>query len=470
MNAWVEQDWIRDNAEEGEIVLHPGQSEVFEEVFINRSIRDAVVCATRGWGKSFFGATAASTACFELLELDESVPNKNVYIIAPTWDQVTDIYFPILEYELGFSSHCIHSSRDRGRFVLPKNVELRLVSYEAVERMRGKGAYFVLNDEISSWKKGIGPESAWTSVIRPCMATRWSPSRARYFGAKSPGRSITISTPKGYNFFYDMYNFREKDPSWGSFHYNYTQSPYVDPEEVERQRHTMDPIEFASEYDASFEESGNNVFYCFNRNIHVRNDLPEFRPTAEVDGVTYPGEDIHVNIDFNVGIMATSAFALRGKQIHFLNEKKNLPDTENLAIALKAQYIDKGHKVFAYPDPTGNSKKTSAKVGTTDFTILKEHGITVLARKKSPPIIDSVASVNRHLATAAGEYNMFFHPRCTELIKSMERTKWVDNNSDTATIDKSEGVDHFSDGVRYGTEFLFPVKLKRKATARGFGF
>jgi len=449
-----------------EIELHPGQSEVFRDIFVDAIARFFCVCASRGWGKSFFGALAGLTAVFELLELDESVPNKNVYIIAPTYDQVREIYYPILAYELGAESSAIHSSRDRGRFVFQKNVELRLVSFEAVERLRGKGSYFTVGDEISSWKKGIGPKSAWEGVIQPGIITRWSPARARHFGAKSAGRGLSISTPKGYNFFYDMYNFQELDPLWHSYHYDYTTSPYIDPEEVERIRHTIDPIEYASEYLASFEESGSNVFYCFDRKTHVDGTLEDFKEKDE-EG---PAEDVHVWIDFNVGIMASSMFALRAHQIQVLNEKMGHPDTETLAISIKTDYIDKGHRVYAYPDPTGNSKKTSAPVGITDYKILAKHGIKVLARSKSPPIIDSVAAVNAKFKTAAGDIGMLIHPRCVNTIKSFERTKWVDNNPNTATIDKSEGVEHFSDGGRYAVEYLYPVRVGGKIVKRGFNF
>jgi len=31
-------------------------------------------------------------------------------------------------------------------------------------------------------------------------------------------------------------------------------------------------------------------------------------------------------------------------------------------------------------------------------------------------------------------------------------------------------VEHFSDGVRYGSEYLFPVTAGVKMTKRGFGF
>jgi len=451
------------------INLHPGQAEVYEALFINDIARFVACCCARGWGKSYAGAAMAITAVFELMELPFNIPNKVVYIIAPTYDQVTDIYYPLIQYDLGMENYVIKSSRDTGRFVFPNNVELRLISYESIERMRGKGAYFVLWDEISSCTKGLTAKEAWEGIIQPCIITRWSRKRAAVYGSKHPGRACIITTPKGYNYFYDMYNYHERDEEWASFHFDYTKSPLIDSDEVERIKHTIDPIEFASEYMASFTDSGNNVFYCFDRRTHVTDELPYFEPPEEGwETSGNKGEDVHVCIDFNVGLQCSSFFALRGKQMHFLDEFKGHPDTETLAIAIATKF--KGHKIFAYPDPSGKAKKTSAAVGRTDFSILQHYGIQCLSRNKAPPIIDSVAAVNQKLMTAAGDVGIYIHPECTGLIASLERTKWVDKNPDTATIDKSEGVEHFSDGVRYGVEYLFPIRAGGKPVSRGFNF
>ena len=121
------------------IDLHWGQSQVYKDLFIDQTTRFAVVCCSRGWGKSFMAAMAAITAVFELLELGKNVPNKMVYIIAPTYDQVTDIYYPLINYDLGIENYALRSSKEMGRFIFHNGVELRLLSYEAVERMRGKG-------------------------------------------------------------------------------------------------------------------------------------------------------------------------------------------------------------------------------------------------------------------------------------------------------------------------------------------
>lgn len=440
------------------IELHEGQSEIINDMFVEKNNRYAVVNASRGFGKSYLAATAAIIAVQELMDLPADVPNKNVAIIAPTYAQAVDIYYPLLAYQLGMEDFADKASRVAGTFWFPNNVILKIWSYEASERMRGTGQYFVVADEVCSWKgAGSTLKESWESVIQPCITTRWSEQNAKKFGANS-GRALIISTPMGYNYFYEMYNRQDSDDEWKSYHYTYHDSPFLDEVEIERVKLTLDPLKFAREYTASFEDSGNTVFYTFNRKEHIDKTLPTFEDN----------EDVHVAIDFNVGIMASCVFALRGNQIHILDEMQGHPDTETLAKELARKY--KGHRLISYPDPSGRARKSSAAVGTTDFSILQSNGIQTRAHNKAPPIIDSVAAVNKKFKNANGDIDMYIHPKCVNTIKSLERTAWVESNPDTATIDKKEGVEHWTDGLRYAVEYLFPVRGGTKVTTRGFGF
>jgi len=441
-----------------EISLHEKQSEVIRDLFVDKCCRYAVVNASRGFGKSYLAATAAIIAVQELMELDELVPNKNVALIAPTYSQAVDIYYPLIAWQLGMEDYADKASKAAGTFWFPNNVQLKLWSYEASLRMRGTGQYFVVADEVTSWKgAGMNLKESWESVIQPCVSTRWSPMNAKKFGANA-GRALIISTPKGYDYFYEMYNREDNDKDWKRYHYTYHDSPFLDEEEIERVKLTLDPLKFAREYTASFEDSGTNVFYTFNRKEHIDNSLPYFDD----------GEDVHVAIDFNVGIMASVIFAIRGGQIHILDEMQGHPDTETLAKALRDKYKD--HRIISYPDPSGRARKTSAAVGVTDFKILETNRILTRAHTKAPPIIDSVAAVNKKFKNANGDIDMLVHPRCVNTVRSLERTQWVESNPDSATIDKKEGVEHWTDALRYAVEYLYPIRSGTKVANRGFNF
>jgi len=441
-----------------EINLHEGQSDVIRDLFVDKSCRYAVVNASRGFGKSYLAATAAIVAVQELMELDESVPNKNVALIAPTYSQAVDIYYPLIAWQLGMEDFADKASKAAGTFWFPNNVLLKLWSYEASQRMRGTGQYFVVADEVTSWKgAGMNLKESWESIIQPCVSTRWSPQNAKKFGANA-GRALIISTPRGYDYFYEMYNRQDSDEDWKNYHYTYHDSPFLDDEEIERVKLTLDPLKFAREYTASFEDSGTNVFYTFNRKDHIDKTLPSFQDE----------EDVHVAIDFNVGIMASVIFAIRGSQIHILDEMQGHPDTETLARALTEKY--NGHRIISYPDPSGRARKTSAAVGVTDFKILETNKIVTRAHSKAPPIVDSVAAVNKKFKNANGDIDMLIHPKCVNTIRSLERTQWVESNPDSATIDKKEGIEHWTDALRYAVEYLYPIRAGTKVVKRGFSF
>lgn len=426
------------------IQLHPNQSRIYDSLLISRIARFWALNAGRGFGKSLLAGSIAVGAAMELQRLPASVPDKFVYLIAPTFDQVTEYYYPLLMHQFGLIEHGVYGSERGGRLFFPNNTEIRMLSYESIERMRGKGAYFVVWDEISSCYKGMTPKQAWDSIIRPAIITRWSAMKARQFGAPSPGRALFLSTPEGYNDFYDFCMMHEKNPDWGYSHYTYRDSPLLDPDEIDRIKSETDPVRFATEYDALFKESGHQVFYMFDRERNVT----RFEPLQA-------GETVHAAIDFNVGKQHTSFAVIRGGQVFWFDEMSGHPDTEQLAIAIKKRF--EGHKILAFPDPSGKARKTSAKVGRTDFSILESVGIEVLAKSSAPGIVDSVNCVNRMLCNALGQVNMYFSPGCPILIKSMERTSWLDNRASTATIDKAGGWEHSSDGVRYFTSYMFPI-------------
>jgi len=462
--------------------LHPTQSKVFHDTFVKKDHRHTVVCASRGWGKSVEGAASASQIVGELSMLPEWIPNKNAIIVCPTYSQTVDIYYPLLAYQFGLESHAVQYSRDKGYFRFPNHVELRLVSGEAVERQRGKGNNFVLVDELTSFDmKEAAKQDMIESILMPTIDTRWSPKRAAEFAREifeytgkqmevNPGRFMCISTPKGYDTFFDLFNNSQTDDRWKSYHYDYTKSPYLDVEEVERSSNNMDPIRFAREYLARFEDSGNNVFYCFDRKNNV---VPE--------GLITPGdgEPVHIAIDFNVRKQCSSVWVKRGEFTGCFDYIQGSADTEQLAATIYGRFVNSDRppsSIYCYPDPSGRSAKTSAVVGTTDFTILESYGFSVLAKSAHPPIVDSVNATNARFKTASnprtkkpGNRYAFVSAKCRPVIESLARTQWVDKNSDTAMIDKSQDVEHFSDGIRYYFDYHWPIQ-HRRSSSRGFAF
>ncbi len=124
---------------------------------------------------------------------------------------------------------------------------------ENYDSLRGPGLNMVVFDEYAD----MAPE-AWTEVIRPALSDRM-------------GTALFIGTPRGYNFFHDMYQFAKTAPDWSAFHFTTLQGGHVPAEEVAAAKHDMDARTFQQEYCASFENLyAGRVYQAFDRALHVK--------------------------------------------------------------------------------------------------------------------------------------------------------------------------------------------------------
>ena len=97
----------------------------------------------------------------------------------------------------------------------------------------------------------------------------------------------------------------------------------------------------------------------------------------------------------------------------------------------------------AYPDPTGKKRQTSAVVGRTDFSIIRNSGVEVYARKHQSRR-DRHNSVNRKLEHGT----LTVDPSCKKLIKYFKSS---------AHDDKSDAMTHLLDGATYPVAYLYPI-------------
>ena len=416
-----------------EISLFPFQQEVFDH-----PARFKIVAAGRRTGKSYLASVIAYNHCLEK-------PKRRVIIIGPTVSMIRESMWQTLK-------NIVHPSHIEG---LPREIDLEirfvngsklsLKGFDRPDSLRGisPSPTQIILDEFSFIK-----QNSFSEVVLPMTS---DPIRK--------ASVLIISTPKGVsNDFYNLFcKGQEPNELWKSWQFTAANVRPDMKEEIELARATLDLKSFQQEYEATFNNTGDSVFYNFNREVNVTDQLLPFSKH----------EDIHIAIDFNVKIMASSVFALRGDQLHCLNEFYGSADTTGLIRRIKSTYKDRN--IICYPDASGNARKTSAVTGTTDFSLLRKAGFKIRARNKQPPIIDSVNCVNSLLQDAAGNSRLFFSKQVTRTIASMEQTSWkpgLTTGMDNATIDKSKGNEHFSDGVRYICEMLFPINKDKPLIIR----
>lgn len=152
----------------------------------------------------------------------------------------------------------------------PSTIELK--GSEDADKLRGMKAQGIIFDEYA-----IQDPENWSTVFQPMLST-------------TNGWAAFISTPKGFNHFYDMVRYAETHDDWFISKATWRDNPHVAPEFIENVRREAqekgEMAAFMQEYELEFRSVEGAVYPEFNRDIHVIK--PSEVPT---DGTVYCGID-----------------------------------------------------------------------------------------------------------------------------------------------------------------------------------
>lgn len=220
---------------------HSGQLNVIEAIK-DEKIRDIVLVCGRRWGKSFLMAYMAIRRVI--------IPNKKVWIVAPTTDLTQKVFTYIIQFV--------------GKLYEPGEYQLITKPYPKIKFANGSLIECKTADNPTSL---IGDE---VDLLIIDEASRIAPmTYERELAATTmtrKGRTVFISTPRGKNWFYLKY--QQIKSSKDGFVYN---APSSDnelntPEELERIKNTIPEALWRQEYLAQFIDSGTEVF----RSDHIK--------------------------------------------------------------------------------------------------------------------------------------------------------------------------------------------------------
>ena len=391
---------------------------------LNKSVRFMVIVAGRRFGKTHW-------ACLVMLLWAWQRPNMKIWYIAPTYKQAEGIAWEMLKTLIPPEYiHKINETKLRMTLINKSVIELK--GADEPDSLRGPGIDLVLFDEYAN----IKPE-AW-DVVRPTLMAQ-----------DPPGKAIFVGTPQGLNSFYDLYNSAFQLKNWKAFQYTSMDGGRIPEEELETAKREMDPRIYKQEFLASFESLTGRVYYGFNRQENVW------------DGVREIGTELFLGCDFNISPMTCVIGSRIHNQLHVFDEiVLQNSNSHEMAAAILERYGDRiassnierisaiqnRRSINVYPDASGNSRKTSAVVGETDFTILRRAGLKIFAPRANPPVIDRYNATNALLCNAAGDRNLLIHPRCVNLIKALDGLCY---KKGTNVADKSGGHDHLTDALGY---------------------
>lgn len=208
--------------------LLPWQQEVYSD-----NHRFKVIAAGRRCGKSRLAATTL------IIEGLRCPPGSAVLYVSPTMGQSRQIIWDLL---LDLGREVIQSSHVNNLDItLINGARIYVRGADRPDTLRGVSLTYAVLDEVAD----IKPE-AWEQVIRASLSDK-------------KGRAMFIGTPKGRNWFYDLWKLTD-DPEWKSWHFTTKDNPLIDPSEIESAKKTLSSFAFKQEYMASFSNAGADVF------------------------------------------------------------------------------------------------------------------------------------------------------------------------------------------------------------------
>jgi len=210
------------------IDLHPAQLEIFKS-----DARFKIVVAGRRFGKSYLSAWLL------LINAIQS-KSKDVFYIAPTFQQAKDIMWAMLK-DLG-QDLIIQAYENTAVLTLINGRKIYLKGSDRPETLRGTGISYVVLDEYASMKPVV-----WEQIIRPSLAD-------------VQGRALFIGTPAGKNHFFDLYNDAGDDDEWDRFQFKSIDNPFLPATEIKASKKNMSTMSFRQEFEASFETFTGGIF------------------------------------------------------------------------------------------------------------------------------------------------------------------------------------------------------------------
>ena len=222
---------------------HPKQLEIHKA--INQDGKYFVVSIGRQFGKTLLGENQA---------LKWAIENKNWKVgwVSPTYKQCKKVFKEVVR-ALGKCPFVVRINNSDLIIEFDTGSVILFYSAEAYDTIRGETFDGLICDEFAFFKP-----AAWDEVLKATVLVK--------------GKKVLImSTPKGKNQFYKVFNLANDNPQYKSFFGTSYDNPFIDPEEIEDARRSLPEHIFKQEYLAEFLDDGSSVFRNINECINQAN-------------------------------------------------------------------------------------------------------------------------------------------------------------------------------------------------------
>ena len=201
--------------------------------------------------------------------------------VSPVYSQTDKVQKELMAAigESGLVKSCNYSSNE---ITLKNGTQILFRSAERYDNIRGLTCDYGVIDEAAFCK-----DEAWQEAIRQVFMVRGK-------------KVLFISTPKGKNFFYDLYQLgvSEDYPQYCNYTGTSYDTPYIDPIDIMDAKKTLPENVFKQEYMAAFIDSGGEVFSNLDKNTFAQYPRPQ--------GKIFCGIDLGKQEDYTVATFVDS--------------------------------------------------------------------------------------------------------------------------------------------------------------------
>ena len=294
--------------------------------------------------------------------------------------------------------------------------------------------------EGDQWDGGIIDEAAdtkpgWKKSVLPALQHRngflWliGVTKRRGYGAKL---------------------FRESyfSDEWESF--TWKSETILTPEQIRSAKREMALKDYREQYEASWETTGGQAYYAFDRDHNVR------RCTYDATRPLIIGSDFNVNP--MAWVQAQELSSDIGRRLEVVDELfMHDTNTQEALNALWSRYQHHKGGYWFYGDATGRARKTAAS--SSDYIQIHNDrrfkGAMVRYPKGNPPVKNRLAAVNALLCNAEGHRRLHIDPSCVNLIDDLENLPLDDTGHPDVRGDAQLG--HITDALGYIVHAKYPV-------------
>lgn len=408
--------------------LNKWQYEVYKDTH-----RFRIVCAGRRSGKSVLS---------RIIVLDWALKNiGNYWIVSPNYKQSKMIHWKDLQREVPLEWIAKKNEVELS-ITLRNGSVIELKGVENPDALRGVKLRGLVIDEIASIRNW---DWVWSEVLRATLTDYQAPV-------------LFISTPKGYNHFYDLYQSGQStDSDYKSWRFSSYDNPYIKKEELDVARKELTEDTFAQEYLADFRHYTGLVYKEFQREVHVIEPftIPDgWQRYRAIDfGSTNPTACLWIAVDGDENWFLIDEHYEVGQTIDFHAGVINSKSTNNILATYGdpsgAQWISEFAQRGIYITPANK------EVGT-NFNSWVRYKIEKVAEKlKCVPGHDVPSVRNQESEVFAGSMpSLFIFNTCTNTIREFETYRWkeksVSQAQDLNEPDVPEKAnDHIMDALSY---------------------